>query len=827
MKHSLTYYVIAFIFILMPSIVFSQNYPLISLSRETGLYDVGAIFTIDGSRTTVEESYSFYFPNYGFLGEKILIQGSNGDLYGTSMQGGRTSYSRGNLFKYNPSSSTYTNLYNMQDVDSADGYHPLANLLEANNGKFYGTTRRGGSYDFGTIYEYDENTGIFRHVFDFNDTLGKYPQSALVQHANGKIYGMSYSGGKSNLGLVYELDISTNTVTKKQDLNDYLLSVDLECAFTLTSTGKLFAFGRKRKLAGSNVIGAAIFEYDVQQDTILFHVNYTDSTNVSSNGIGFIRGAMIEDSTGMLIGASINNTRFFKFDLSSLSMDTIVSLAGLTYGSNITDITIGPNNILYGNTFHNGTLFMYDLAADTASVLYHHASVSQKITAANNGKLYMFNLQGQLLEYNPASRTVTIKLDQNELDLPPREPVGELLRASNGKYYGVSRIGGTFNRGTIFEYDPFLKNITVLLNFDSTTNAAFPQSSLIEGSVGKLYGASQSFASSSTYGYIFEYDIALNNLTTLTPIGINHFFHNRPVIDMVKASNNKFYGMIRKPFNLQECIFEFDPQNTQFSIKKCFTVSSFSQIQPYATASGDIYFTSPDNGQFNSGALYQYDFVVDSIITKYSFPNVQFVTVGRELVEIDSTRLLGYTKNPSINGSGTLFEYNLTQGTVNTVFDFSTVSATDPIYIKRTSNGKVIGYSAYSTFLKDYGEIFEFDLSNNSYTSKYILKKTEIEMGPLTEVIPTITNISDRGIQNSFAKVYPNPVKNNLFIQLNSNPNSEIRIEIFSLEGKLMSSNSERYGSLFHIDFNYPPGAYILKVTQGSHLEEFKLVKVE
>ena len=90
-----------------------------------------------------------------------LIQGPDGNFYGTTQSGGTTlndplcsPFGCGTVFKVTPS-GTVTTLYNFCSKDNcADGTEPFAGLVLGTNGNFYGTTFSGGANDNrGTVFE--------------------------------------------------------------------------------------------------------------------------------------------------------------------------------------------------------------------------------------------------------------------------------------------------------------------------------------------------------------------------------------------------------------------------------------------------------------------------------------------------------------------------------------------------------------------------------------------------------------------------------------------------------------------------------------------------
>ncbi len=121
-----------------------------------------------------------------------LVQGANGDFYGTTLAGGADNY--GTVFKITPAGVLTT----LQSFDDTDGYYPDAGLTLATNGYFYGTTLGGGAHYGGSIFKISA-AGTLTTVYSFcaqeGCTDGYGPYDALIQASNGNLYGVVASGG--------------------------------------------------------------------------------------------------------------------------------------------------------------------------------------------------------------------------------------------------------------------------------------------------------------------------------------------------------------------------------------------------------------------------------------------------------------------------------------------------------------------------------------------------------------------------------------------------------------------------------------------------------
>jgi uncharacterized repeat protein (TIGR03803 family) len=173
-----------------------------------GAQNSGTVFKISQSGTFTE-LYSFCLQSACADGENPeggLVQGSDGNYYGTAFGGG--AYGWGTAFKISPT-GTLTTLYSFcLKAQCTDGANPVPGLVQATNGAFYGTTSGGGTFDGGAVFKIT-TTGALTTLYSFcsldNCADGANPEGALIQGTNGNLYGTTVSGGANGSGTVYEI----------------------------------------------------------------------------------------------------------------------------------------------------------------------------------------------------------------------------------------------------------------------------------------------------------------------------------------------------------------------------------------------------------------------------------------------------------------------------------------------------------------------------------------------------------------------------------------------------------------------------------------------
>jgi len=349
-------------------------------------------------------------------------------LWGTCNYGGV--YNDGAIFKINEDGTDFKIVYSF---DSLSGNLPTGSLLKASNGKLYGMTSSGGADFHGTLFCIDPVDYKFTKLMDFTAATGTHPYNSLIQGKDGKLYGMTEKGGDS---LYYS-----------------------------EGNGVLFSFDPVTK---------------VYKDLHIF--TNSDGKNPKGN--------LVQLSNGKFYGTCSK-----------------------------------------GGKHGSGVIFSYDPATSIYSVLYNFEDYSKgtgpcsTLTLANNNKLYGLttnggtNSRGIIFSYN--IKDSAYKLEFNLFGHTGGDPFGSFTKGPDGKLYAMTRLGGAAGYGSIFSFNPADSTYTYLHHFDNK-NGLFPYGSLIFGSNNLIYGMSNSGsdyydgnifsfnAKDSVFTKIFSFDVKKN-----------------------------------------------------------------------------------------------------------------------------------------------------------------------------------------------------------------------------------------------------------------------------------------------------------------------------
>jgi uncharacterized repeat protein (TIGR03803 family) len=347
--------------------------------------------------------YSFTGGNDGAIPTAALVQGSDGDFYGTTFNGGTNG--AGTVFKIS-TNGVLTSLYsfNGSDTISNDGVNPQAGLVQGNGGYFYGTTSLGGANSAGTVFKISTNGALTSYLFAGGDD-GSEPDAGLVQGNDGNFYGTTVLGGTNGAGTVFK--IGTNMVLTS--LYSFTGGNDGSAPFAGLVQGGDGDFYGATSAGGTNGAGT-VFKISTNGTlTSLYSFGGND-------GYGPYVG-LVQGSDGYFYGTTPSGGTndygtVFKISTNG-ALTTLYSFTGAHDGAQPEAVLVqGSDGDFYGTTFHGGT---------------NGAGTVFKITT--NGvltSLYTF----------AGSRNGPY-------------PNG-LVLGSDAAFYGTTGTGGTNNMGSVF-----------------------------------------------------------------------------------------------------------------------------------------------------------------------------------------------------------------------------------------------------------------------------------------------------------------------------------------------------------------------------------------
>lgn len=389
-----------------------------------------------GIATTESVLHSFSdgrLANDGRIPDAPLILGSDGNLYGTTLDGGTnvtppgsSIAGSGTVFRMT-ASGAMTILHVFDDGTVAnDGEYPSAGLVQATDGNFYGTTRGGGVYGGGTVYKMTP-TGTVTIVYSFGKTFlgGNTPTGGLVQGSDGELYGTTQLGG----------------------VTDWQFSDNYGCGIVFKIT-----------LTGSITVLHVFCDGTIKNDAALPNSSLIQATD--GNFYGTTEG-----------GGTLGSGTVFK--MTSEGAITILHSFDNTVASND---GIDPTSPLVQGSDGN----FYGVTAEGGSTSTPHTS------DWGDGTVFKITPTGDV--------TILHSFNDGSVVKDGMDPT-QLILGFDGNFYGVSALGGSSTKsylngpgvGTLFRVTS-AGEVTILYSFDVDGGDGAEPASLIQTSDGMFYG---------------------------------------------------------------------------------------------------------------------------------------------------------------------------------------------------------------------------------------------------------------------------------------------------------------------------------------------------
>ena len=495
---------------------------LYGTTQDGGTNSEGTVFEMTTGGMLIS-SYSFTGGPDGANPDAALVQGSDGNFYGTTEYGGEDDI--GVVFKITTNGTPAT----LNFFSYGNGEYPMAALVQGSNGTFYGTTEYGGDYGYGVVFNITTN-GALTNLYSFTNGIdGAEPEAALAQGADGNFYGTAEYGGV-NVGS------EGNGTVFKISPNGTFGAVYAFPGVNDGQNANVLVQGSDGNFYGTTESGGTNYNGSVFRITTNGGFGSLYSFTGSYDGANPL-AALVQGSDGNFYGTTENGGAYgygVIFEITPAGAPTtLYAFTGGKDGANPTAALVqGGDGSYYGTTPYggaNGDGTVFKITSNGQfSTLYGFGSVEQtNVTAYTN----VYTVPCETNTY------YTTNYYTNKVALDGANPNG-LVLGFDGTFYGTTEGGGDYGYGTVFEITPD-GSFTSLYSFTGTNDGGNPYTSLVQGGDGNFYGTT-SQGGSNYYGTLFR--ITPNGPPLATIYSFTGGTDGHDPSSLLAGTDGNFYG---------------------------------------------------------------------------------------------------------------------------------------------------------------------------------------------------------------------------------------------------------------------------------------------
>ena len=378
----------------------SPGHPVVACLAVLAYLGTGALLTVRAQDvTTLTTLHSFTGGSDSAVPVAGLVQGSDGNFYGTANGGGQSG-DFGSVFRITPA-GLLTTLHAF--AGGTEGAAPVGPLVQGRDGNFYGTTASGGAEGIGTVFRITP-TGALTNLYSFtygSDSPISRPQSGLVLGNDGNFYGTT-----SNLlaGTVFQITPAgvLTTLHTFSDSDGFAPN-----GLLLASDGNFYGTAA----AGEDNGNGTVFQITPAGVlTVLHRFNFGDGF--------YAEGSLVQGSDGNFYGATNQggaNALGTVFQVTPAgALTTLHSFNGSDGEYPVAGLVQGSDGNFYGTTEGDGST--------------GYGTIFQLSPAGVLTNLYSFSggMDGSLA-------------------------AGGLVQGGDGSFYGTTAAGGADGMGTVFK----------------------------------------------------------------------------------------------------------------------------------------------------------------------------------------------------------------------------------------------------------------------------------------------------------------------------------------------------------------------------------------
>ena len=341
----------------------------------------GSLFEFDPVKATVAHKVRFsYSPlGYDFSTNNSLIKGTNGKLYGRTLKHG--AYDAGTVFQLDPKKKEAHKLFDIENhldkeqtesISSTNGsYLSLSgSLIPGKSNNFYTVNHFGGNNQRGVLLEYNYEKDSLAELYHVPLSQNQFYLASLAIAKNDKLYGLN----KYNK----LLEVSGASSPKElKDLNQTSDLIHYPYPFIQTSNDKLYASSYNGGIRGEGVI----YNYDITNDTLKI-LHEFDGTTLSNLNGSKPTGSLLEVDDSNVMGLAEGGKRdkgiVYNYNTTSDTFTKKIDLDDFNLDSPTGNLVLHPNTKIYGSATSVGAskIFEYNPSSNSISKVLNISSTS-------------------------------------------------------------------------------------------------------------------------------------------------------------------------------------------------------------------------------------------------------------------------------------------------------------------------------------------------------------------------------------------------------------------------------------------------------------------
>jgi uncharacterized repeat protein (TIGR03803 family) len=577
---------------------------------------------------------SFGNPGNGYFPIGGLTQGTDGNWYGTTQAGGTNTQDPygvgyGTVFQVTPSGALTT----LVSFNGANGWSPQAGLVQGSDGNFYGTTAQGGdsltpafgSTGAGTIFKVTPG-GLLTDLYSFTGGAdGGTPVSGLVEGADGDFYGTTTAGGGTNGGgTAYRLTFSAPPrppsilIQPASQTN----GAGTAATFWVSATGE-DPMGYRWQVDGASLTDRAEVSGAASSTLTIANVTSADAGTYSvivSNVAGTVTSA-VAALTVLYPAASLNIIYSFPAPFGGASGQGSEPVNALVQASN--GRLYGSTACLTGESEGGGVIFELTTNGQLAALDMLGAKqytfqggpfclglLGGSLAQGGDGNLYgvttaSLELAGGGTPFNPGGAIFKVAPDGSLTVLAHfadgSVPTGALTEGRDGNFYGMAQVGVQGGGDTIFRVTPG-GELTTLYTFSGGSDGGSPSGGLVLGADAALYGTTSSGGLDGS-GTAFR-------ITTSGALTTLYFFtgDDGGPSGVVQGPDGNLYGTTASPASqaASGAVFRLDAKGTLTNLYRFTGGNDGSCPGPVVWgADGALYGATASGGPYGFGTLFK------------------------------------------------------------------------------------------------------------------------------------------------------------------------------------------------------------------------------